>query len=359
MWRQRISRGWSTFKNVSAMRSALQWLGWWDTTIGGGKTIMAVAVAFMAGLLAWLESQPRSMQFVLGLLAFGIALAVCSLFVYLRRSAKRRPQDDGQITQDTTAEPSKQPFPAWSILGGLALTAMMIVGLLVPPKQLRVRLPPISNTRANPVSAVTSQSESPKADLPSHKKTKVSGKSSQQRVAGKSSDEDAARSRTKEATLPTAVAPNQQVPTVINSAPGGIANSGTIGGNATVNNFAPPPPVCSFTSKELPVSAADGSDAKNKMLLTVSCDQSITSPTFEFGFNGNVLGNPRVDAKTGGIGFTDNQAGTFSLNGVSYGASSGFAVTMLAPPTLTQGNELYITVLSAGPIKLLASRLKK
>jgi hypothetical protein len=140
--------------------------------------------------------------------------------------------------------------------------------------------------------------------------------------------------------------------TVTNIAPGGIANSGTIG-QATVNNYAPPPPVCTFTTKELPVNATD--DVQHKLLIAVTCDQSVTSPTFDLGFDGNFIGMPTVAAKTGGIGLTDNGVGAYKNNG----ASSAFEVTMVAPATLSAGNELYVTVLSARPIKLVASQLKK
>jgi hypothetical protein len=94
-----------------------------------------------------------------------------------------------------------------------------------------------------------------------------------------------------------------QTPQTVNNCPNGICISGGTATNPTVINNGPPPPKCEVTSTELPVLPKD-IGARNKIKFTVICDGSVSSPTFDFGFDRAFIGTPEVNSKIGDIGFT-------------------------------------------------------
>jgi hypothetical protein len=87
-------------------------------------------------------------------------------------------------------------------------------------------------------------------------------------------------------------------PVVYNSAPNGIANSGTIQ-QATVNNYGPPPPptpTVSICLTQLPVS-----DGRHTLELTFDTTENITEPWYALYFSG-----PIIDGRNSAVAFADN-----------------------------------------------------
>jgi len=95
-----------------------------------------------------------------------------------------------------------------------------------------------------------------------------------------------------------------------------------------------------------------GTTFDKQMLITVTCDQSVTSPTFGFGFAGHLTKVKSISTKSGNLVLWDTGAGAFRNNE----PLSAISITPVIPPTISAGDELYLTVLSPESRRLMTFR---
>jgi hypothetical protein len=156
------------------------------------------------------------------------------------------------------------------------------------------------------------------------------------------------KSQSPKPELPVTSAQKQETPPPIISAPHGIAigGSGTVT-NPTVNNFAPPEPVFSFSVVEIPTSPEDST--KYKMRVIIKTDRETAIPSFRVVFDGPYL-NAYMSIYGRGSG---SGANVMYFNGKRNGVEYPWAQFALAAPgKLRPDGEIHIDVEAENPIKL-------
>ncbi len=143
---------------------------------------------------------------------------------------------------------------------------------------------------------------------------------------------------------PSSKAPKQQPkPAItINNAPQGIANSGTIIGNPTVNNFGPPPVELHWIAESI---ASAKPDFANETRITVSVNTPYTPVSLAF----------VCDADVEGIEFNFGSAAAALLN-VSTGTDSNnrkIAFLKFGGTPITPETPLYVLIWSNEPLHVL------
>jgi hypothetical protein len=108
------------------------------------------------------------------------------------------------------------------------------------------------------------------------------------------------------------------------TAPNGIAISGGVVNNPTVNNFGPPPPPKPTVT--ICISRPPATDASHTVVMTFKTDVAITEPYYVLYFDGPV-GDGTADSPSGAYGFLKSRAKdslessfAFKLTSINFGA---------------------------------------
>jgi len=228
------------------------------------------------------------------LAGLGSLSLVSLIFFVLSLIAGTRATD--RVTRpDVAVEPTTTVKKRWSktIVGALPSVAAIILAAFMSNKSQSPGAPQRPDKPATH-NEQRAQSEAKPDQTPPDSKTETTQKTPP--VAGRK-----ARVNQQAATTPgpapasVAAAP---APVVYNSAPNGIANSGTIQ-QATVNNYGPPPPpipTVSICLTHLPVS-----EGKHTLELTFDTTENITEPWYALYFSG-----PIIDGRNSPVAFADN-----------------------------------------------------
>jgi hypothetical protein len=149
--------------------------------------------------------------------------------------------------------------------------------------------------------------------------------------------------------LPSASAPKQEAPPpAILNAPGGFAVGGGTVINPTVNNYAPPDPIFTYSVVEIPTSPEDS--AKYKMRVIIKTDRTADIPPLRAVFDGPYL---EAHMSVYGIG-SGSGANVMYFNGKKDGVEHPWAQFALAAPgKLRPDGEIHIDVEAERPIKVL------
>ena len=148
---------------------------------------------------------------------------------------------------------------------------------------------------------------------------------------------------------PSASAQKQEPPPPpIMNAPGGFAIGGGTVINPTVNNYAPPDPIFTYSVVEIPTSPEDS--AKYKMRVIIKTDRATDIPPLRAVFDGPYL---EAHMSIHGIG-SGSGANVMWFNGKKDGVEYPWAQFALgAPGKLRPDGEIHIDVEADHPIKVL------
>jgi hypothetical protein len=266
MWRKFFealdrNRTWKVFRHAKAIGDIFGYFGIWAWVWYLVSTVMGIVVSYVAALPAYGKV----------LAGLGSLSLVSLIFFVLSLIVGTRAID--RVTQpDVAVEPTTSLKKRWSktIIGAVPSVAAILLAAFMSNKSQNPAAPQRPDKPATH-SEQRAQSKAKPDQTPPDSKTETTQKTPP--VAGRKARVNQ-QAATTPAPAPASVAA-APAPVVYNSAPNGIANSGTIQ-QATVNNYGPPPPpipTVSICLTQLPVS-----DGKHTLELTFDTTENITEP---------------------------------------------------------------------------------
>jgi hypothetical protein len=209
MWWTNLSKAFEQFRRWSAVKTLLEFAGAW-------KWIALGASVAIGWLLPWFSRIDPAWRVVAVLFSVALSLAIALFVAALRKVSRPEPAATVLDQQQTTEAPSRSKPKKYQVAIAAALVILAIIGAIFGPKKRSgdsiSSIPPV----------VTGHPPEQEREAPT-----------------KSEPPDSPTRPNLETVMPTKGS-GPSPPSVTNNAPGGIANSGTINGPATVNNFAKP-----------------------------------------------------------------------------------------------------------------------